>query len=350
MSDQATQLRRLAEDFHRAARERRFRDYMPAGGDVPGRLLGVHPPPREPIAVRNTRPLPAPARPQPPPRPQPITLARAIAVTSGKGGVGKTNLAVNIAVTLSQLGWKVCLLDADLGLANADVLCGLNPRLTLEHVVSGRHRLVDVLQLAPGGFRLVPGASGVARMADLDGEPRRRLLEQLTMLERVVDVIVIDTAAGIGANVLAFAAAANVVAVTTTPEPAAITDAYSMIKALMARTPTAAIELVVNMAADESEGAGVFARIDRVCQSFLHRPVAFGGTIPADPGVREAVRHRVPFALFAPDSPATRAVDRLSRKLAGLRTADPDPVRCEGFFARLASFLTNPQQVFAASR
>ncbi len=351
MSDQATRLRRLVEDSRLAGRERRVPDDLASGPAPAGRFLPAHQVPAgRPAGLTRSLRLPAPARPQRPPRPPQITLARAIAVTSGKGGVGKTNLAVNIAVTLGRLGWKVCLLDADLGLANADVLCGLSPRLTLEDVVSGRHRLVDALQLAPGGFRLIPGASGVVRMADLDGDRRQRLLDQLTMLEQVVDVIVIDTAAGIGANVLAFAAAANVVVVTTTPEPAAITDAYSMIKALLARAPSAAIELVVNMAADEAEGASVFGRVDKVCRAFLHRPLAFGGTIPADPGVTAAVRHRVPFVLFAPEGPATRALDRLARKLVGLDDAGADPGRRQGFFARLASLLTNPQQVFSASR
>ncbi len=136
-------------------------------------------------------------------------MARVIAVTSGKGGVGKTNIAVNLAVVLARLGQRVCLLDADLGLANADVLCSLTPRLTLEHVISGRCRLAETMLLAPGGVRLIPGACGVARLADLAGADRLALLGQLEALERVTDTLIIDTGAGLSRNVLAFAAAAQ---------------------------------------------------------------------------------------------------------------------------------------------
>jgi flagellar biosynthesis protein FlhG len=260
-------------------------------------------------------------------------------VTSGKGGVGKTNIAVNLAVCLARLGRRVCLLDADLGLANADVLCGLTPRLTLEHVVCGRCRLAEATLLAPGGFRLIPGACGVARLADLGSVERLELLEQLTCLERVADMVIIDTAAGLSANVLAFAAAARRVVVATTPEPTALTDGYGMIKALAARAPGSRIDLVVNMAGSRSEGESVHQRLDRVSRTFLGRSVAFAGTVPMDPAVREAVRHRVPFALFSPEGRATAAVYRLARRLAGLEPAAGGD-RGDGFFARLAARLS----------
>src|SRR5262245_26048163 len=185
-----------------------------------------------PVCGGRSAPTPWHQRNVRPPQARRINLARAIAISSGKGGVGKSNLAVNLAVAMSGLGLKVCLIDADLGLANADVLCNLSPRLTLEQVVSGECRLADAMMLAPGGFRLIPGASGVARMADLGQSQRQALLEQLTMLEQVADIILIDCGAGISTNVVGFAAAANAVAVTTTPEPTAITDGYGMIKSL----------------------------------------------------------------------------------------------------------------------
>ena len=150
-------------------------------------------------------------------RPRPTRLARAIAVSSGKGGVGKTNLAVNLAVAFAERGMRTALLDADLGLANADVLCGLTPRATLEDVVTGDRLIEEVMVHAPGGFRLVPGASGVSRLADIGPMQRRHVLEQLLRLEQSVDILVIDTGAGIGVNSMAFAAASDTVLVAATP-------------------------------------------------------------------------------------------------------------------------------------
>jgi flagellar biosynthesis protein FlhG len=264
-------------------------------------------------------------------------LARAIAVTSGKGGVGKSNVAVNLAVAMSRMGRKVCLLDADLGLANADVLCNISPHLTLQHVVTGRCGLTDVMQVGPGGFRLIPGASGVSAMADLGRGPRTHVLRQLAMLERVADVIIIDCAAGIGAVVLAFAAAAHTTLITTTAEPTAVTDAYGMMKSLVRRAPDAGAHLLVNMASSDVEAAEVHRRMNRVTESFLKRSVGYAGAIPWDPAVPGAVQHRLPFTLFAPESPATRSMHDLARRLMGVESRS-DAERRRGFFARLASW------------
>ncbi len=268
---------------------------------------------------------------------RPTRLAQAIAVTSGKGGVGKTNLAVNLAVCFARQNRRACLLDGDLGLANADILCNLTPRLTLEHVVNGRCRLAEAMLLAPGGFRLIPGACGVARLADLDGVDRQTLLGQLAALDRVADDLVIDTSAGLGANVLAFVAASSRVLVVTTPEPTAMTDAYGMIKALTAGSRQLNVCLVVNMVSCLEEGRRVFDRVNRVSRTFLNRTLDYGGAVPTDEVVREAIRHRVPFTLYAPDAPATRAVEALARSLLGMK---PQPPTGGGFFSRLATWFS----------
>lgn len=274
----------------------------------------------------------------------PVRLAHGIAVCSGKGGVGKSNMAVNLAICMAQLGKKVCLLDADLGMANADVLCNLTPRLTLDHVVAGRCKLVEAMMLAPGGVRLIPGASGVLRLAEMRSAQRHHLLQQLAAIDRVADVIVIDTGAGIGSNVRAFASAAHTVLVTTTPEPTAITDGYGMVKSLVRTCPGRPLHLLVNMAESEDEAADVFVRMNRVSQRFLDHPLMYAGCIPADVSVAQAVRQRVPFVLHSPDSPATTALRNTARKLAGIEPEPPEASDSEqrgGFFNRLLSWFAS---------
>jgi flagellar biosynthesis protein FlhG len=271
-------------------------------------------------------------------------IARAIAVSSGKGGVGKTNLAVNLAVALASGGSKVVLLDADLGLANADVLCGITPRATLEDVVSSDRSLDEVMVTAPGGFSLVPGASGVSRLADMGQTQRRSVLDQLLHLERTADVIVVDTGAGIGANSMAFAAAANSILVACTPEPTSIADAYGAIKTLVARGCRDGLHLVVNMAMSEDEARAVHARIDRVARAFLGVQIRYAGSVPLDPAVPAAVRRRIPFSVASPTAPASIAVRRLASALndashLGVRADFNFTDQRKGFLAKLARML-----------
>jgi flagellar biosynthesis protein FlhG len=275
---------------------------------------------------------------------RPVRLARAIAVSSGKGGVGKTNLAVNLAAAFAAQGKRVALLDADLGLANADVLCGLTPRATLEDVLTGDATIDEVAVSAPGGFRLIPGASGVSRLADMGQLQRRSVLEQLVQLERSVDVLIVDTGAGIGTNSMAFAAAAHTVLVATTPEPTAIADAYGAIKTLVARGVREGILLVVNMAMNPDEGKLVHARMDRVCRAFLNVRIAYGGSVPYDQAVPKAVRRREPLLIGAPDAPASRAIRRVAQVLAGDESGARDSANLAearaGFLARLSAILS----------
>jgi flagellar biosynthesis protein FlhG len=246
--------------------------------------------------------------------------ARTVAVTSGKGGVGKTNVAVNLAIRLTQMGRRVVLLDADLGTANADVLCDLRPTSTLAHVVSGRRSLPEAMIEAPGGFRLIPGASGLAHMAALSEFERAAILQQLEPLEREADLILIDTGAGVGPNVLSFAAAADEVLVVTTPEPTAITDAYAVIKSLVRPGGPAAgeepdVRLLVNGVADAAEGLEVFNRVNAVCRKFLKLEVHFAGYVSEDAHVSQAVRRRRPFVLDSPACEASLCIQRLAHKM-----------------------------------
>ncbi|MBC23885.1 MAG: ATP-binding protein [Phycisphaerae bacterium] len=286
---------------------------------------------------------PATESPEEPVEPTRTRLAQAVAITSGKGGVGKSNLTVNLAVALARSGRRVCVLDADFGLANVDVLCGLSPRQTLEHVITGKCRLLEATVRCPGGFFLVPGASGVADLADLDGLQRRRLLEQLADLERRVDVLLIDTGAGIGSNVMAFAAAAHRVLVAVTPEPTSMTDAYGAIKTLVGRVPGTRPELVINMATSRTEASKVYKRLDKVSRAFLETPLELAGVVPFDMTVRGAVRRRRPLTLVAPQAPASQAISNLAQRLMQTwQTGSAAPTGA-GFLKRLAKWISSRQ-------
>ena len=260
---------------------------------------------------------------------------RVLAITSGKGGVGKTNIAVNLAACLAMRGRRVALLDADMGMANADLLCNLTPRANLAHVIAGRKRLDEVMLEGPGGFTLIPGASGLAQMANLSEYERARLAGLFRQLENDYDLMLIDTGAGIGPNVISFLLAADELLVITTPEPTSITDAYAVIKTVHRRREAAPVRLLVNLAASEAEARRVRERIASVCQRFLGMQPADAGHLVADPAVAAAVRRRRPFILENPHAPASLCIERLASRMSGHSIA-PD---AGGFFRRVASWL-----------
>ena len=247
--------------------------------------------------------------------PQRQQRATVVAITSGKGGVGKSNVAVNLAITLAGAGKRVTLLDADLGLANADVLCNVDLRTNLSHVIARKRELADVLIKAPGGFNLIGGASGLARMADLTDDDRQRLIEALGELETQADVILIDTGAGISPNVLSFTRAADHVLVVTTPEPTAITDAYAVVKVISRDASERRLSLLVNQARSPAEGRVVHERIAKVAKQFLGVSVLDAGYVLADENVQQAVRRRTPFVLGTPNCPAARCIEKLAMRL-----------------------------------
>ena len=265
---------------------------------------------------------------------QAVGEARLLAITSGKGGVGKSNIAVNLAVQLSAMGRRTALLDADLGLANADVLCGLSPVATLAHVVAGRRTLEDLQLKAPGGFTLIPGASGLTQMAGLAEHERARLLALLRRLTSDHDLLIVDTGAGIGPNVMSFLMAADELLVVTTPEPTAITDAYAVIKAVARRRSELPVGLLVNMARDRREGRAVYERVAQVCRRFIGFVPRDAGHIVMDAKVGQAVRRRRPFVIDAPNSAAGLCLKVLAHKIDKQAT---EPQRSFGFLRQLAA-------------
>lgn len=265
----------------------------------------------------------------------PTRLAKAVAIASGKGGVGKSNIAANIAATLSNTGRRVALFDADMGCANADLLCGLNPQATLEDVIMGNKRLAEVMLKGPGGFRLIPGASGVAHLANLNALQRQSLLEQLDTLQQVVDIMLIDLGAGIGPDAVEFATSADTVLVVCTPEPTAITDAYGAIKTIATRTADADIRLIVNMAGCQSEGVTVHRRIDNVARKHLGREIPLAGIVPFDFSIRTAVKRRRLLIQDAPKSRAMVAIRTIARGLDDLLPESETTRRSVGFLQRL---------------
>lgn len=262
--------------------------------------------------------------------PRPCTIA----ITSGKGGVGKTNLSVNLAICLAAKRMEVTLLDADFGLANADVLLNLQPPVNLAHVMSGQCELEDVLTEAPGGIRFVPGASGLVRMADLSTFERHRMLELLREIERGADLLVLDCGAGISRNVVTFASAADLCLVVTTPEPTAITDAYAAIKVITQESRGARLGLVVNLCRSKAEGRSTYERVAEVAARFLELALSDFGYILSDERVGLAVRQRMPLVLRYPRSSSAACIAGIATRLARDLEQGRGP---SGFLRRVAS-------------
>jgi flagellar biosynthesis protein FlhG len=239
--------------------------------------------------------------------------ARIIAVTSGKGGVGKTNVSVNLALAMGAKGRRVLLFDADMGLANVDVMLGLMPSFTLLNVLNGQKTLQEILVEGPDGIKIVAsGSGGVQELADLSETQRSRFLDALMGMRNESDVILIDTGAGLHRNVLAFALSADEVLVVTTPEPTALMDAYGMIKILHREKKNPVIRVVVNMASSLGEADEAGKKLVILSKRFLNLDVDYRGFIPRDMGMVRAVKEQRPILLSSPMSPAALQLSRLA--------------------------------------
>ena len=265
-------------------------------------------------------------------QPNPVQV---IAVTGGKGGVGKTTVSVNLAAALASRGKQVMLLDGDLGLANVDVFLGLTPRLTLADVLAGNCSLEEVVLDALQGFKVVPAASGIAQLAELDTLTHLGLVRAFGDIISKVDVMVIDTAAGIAGSVLQFSQAAQQVLVVLCDEPASLTDAYALIKILSRDHGVKQFRVVVNEVRGHGLGQALFQRFERVATRFLSVDLDYVGEIPEDAFLRRSIREQRPVVTAYPSAPASVALKTLALRADNWPVADGPRGNVEFFVERL---------------
>ncbi len=235
-----------------------------------------------------------------------------IAVTSGKGGVGKTNTSINIAASLAKQGHQVMLMDADLGLANIDVNLGLQCTFNMAHVMSGEKTLSDIIQIGPFGIQVVPAASGVYEMASLQNEQLQHLIQAFSEYNGKLDYLIIDTAAGISDNVLAFLNAAHQVIVIACDEPSSITDAYALIKVMNQRYGASRFHFIASMVKNEKEGRALYSKIERVVDHYLGATMLYLGSSPRDEQLRLANKQQKAVVQVSPMANSSRAYARMA--------------------------------------
>lgn len=238
-----------------------------------------------------------------------------IAVTGGKGGVGKSNISVNLGMALAQMRRRVVLLDADLGLANIDVLLGLKAEKNLTDVLSGSCELVDVMLRGPAGMKVVPASSGVQQMASLGPQEHAALIHAFSELSDQLDVLIVDTAAGISDTVVSFVRASQEVVVVVCDEPSSITDAYALIKLLNKEYGLFRFRVISNMTRTSTEGRALFNKLNSVCERFMDVTLQYLGSVPFDENVRKAVQRQKPLLEYSPNSKASQAIKAIAERV-----------------------------------
>lgn len=261
---------------------------------------------------------------------------RVISVTSGKGGVGKTSFTVNLALALVEYGYRVLILDGDLGLANVDVACGITPEFTMEHLLAGEKTIEEIIATGPKGIGILPGGSGVLELANLERSRLVNVLTNLGRLEKLADILMIDTGAGLNSTVLNFLKAADDVILLTTPEPTALTDAYALLKALRQDPGGVLVNVVINRVKQEAEARATFERLEIAVEKFLHGSLTLLGWVYEDPLVSRAVMEQVPLGLTYPESSAYRCIQWIAGKVSGLYLQPPRQSRgLRGFLGQI---------------
>ena len=248
---------------------------------------------------------------------------RVIAVTSGKGGVGKTNFTVNLALALAEYGRRIIILDGDLGLANVDIAFGLTARYTIEHLLSGEKTIEQILLTGPRGIGIIPGGSGVQGLANLERNKLANVIANLGRLEKMTDLLLIDTGAGLGHTVINFLKAADDIIMVTTPEPTALTDAYGLLKTLRKEAGEVPIHVVINRVRNETDAQATFKRLETAVHKFLNGSLNFMGWVYDDPLVGRSVMQQEPLGISFPESPAYKCIQWIAGTVAGIYHSPP---------------------------
>lgn len=245
-----------------------------------------------------------------------------ISVTSGKGGVGKSNFALNTSIALASFGRKVLLIDADTNLANLDILLGLNPQYNMADVFTGDKVMEDILLRGPENIHILPGSSGMIEMFQLEDQVQNQLMASYSNLESNYEYVIIDTGAGLTKHIIGYTISSDEVIIVTNREPTAITDAYAMIKLISHSAPNIRIHLLVNLVKSTKEAVDVFNKLELVVNNFLNVAINFLGHLPSDPNVSAAVDSQTPFIVAFPKCSASAAIRMTARKLMHLDDLD----------------------------
>ncbi len=265
------------------------------------------------------------------------SFLRVLAVSSGKGGVGKTNIVANLAYVLSKQDKKVLVVDADLGLNNIDILLGLNPKFHIGHVLSGEKNVQDIITEGPAGIHLLPAGGGLQELTQLDDEKKVVLMEELDQVSSGYDFLIFDTGAGISTNVTYFCSAAHEILLVATTEPTSLTDVYALIKTLHTKHAQKYFRVIINSVGSESEARLIFRNLAAVADRFLPDvSVEYLGYISSDPVVTKAVRQQKAFSELYPHSEVTQCVNRLVQKIVGEKKSVVDDEEQSTLFWRTA--------------
>jgi len=247
-----------------------------------------------------------------------IRRARIFSITSGKGGVGKTNIAVNLAYALRQFNKRVLIVDADLGLANVNILLGISSQWTLQHVIRQEKSIFEVIAESPDGLSILPAPSGIEEMTHLSAAQKLALKSQLDLLDQHYDFILIDTAAGISSNVMAFNQMAQEVIVILSPDPTSLADAYATIKVLATRYGVSGFHVIANHTHNALHGRELFQKLEKICQRFLKVPIRHLGTLSADPKLTQASRNQQIVVKQYPKAKISQEILRIAESVGGI--------------------------------
>lgn len=270
----------------------------------------------------------------------PRRTSKVITVTSGKGGVGKTNVAINLGIILSEYGFRVIVLDVDFGLANIDVLFGIVPQFTLLDVINNNRSIAEILTEGPRNVKFISGGSGVEKLAKLDKLQLETFIENISMLDKLADYIIIDTGAGVSENVISFVMAADEVLLVTTPEPTSITDAYALIKMVSNRDKSKHIKLIVNRAENPVEAENILKKLSLVADKFLSIKLLPLGYLLNEEVVPKSVRMQQPFTIAFPKSNPTKQIRDICKKLVQIKV-ERNQGGVKSFVNKLVGFLNN---------